>query len=176
MGKAMNYFQLFNLPVSLDLDKAQLSRAYQALQQLTHPDKFASGSDQDKRIALQKNAQINDAYTTLKHPLSRAQHMLALRGMEINGEQQTMQDTAFLMQQMELREALEDARDNEDALLKFSDELSLEIKQKIGQLEALFDAPETSKQNEEIAHEIRKLTFIYKFQSQVEHHLELLEE
>ena len=172
----MNYFQLFNLPVSLDLDKAQLSRAYQALQQLTHPHKFASGSDQEKRIALQKNAQINDAYTTLKHPLSRAQHMLALRGMEINGEQQTMQDTAFLMQQMELREALEDARDNEDALLKFSDELSLEIKQKIGQLEALFDAPETSKQNEEIAHEIRKLTFIYKFQSKVEHHLELLEE
>ena len=99
----MNYFQLFNLPVSLNLDKAQLSRAYQTLQQLTHPDKFASGSDQEKRIALQKNAQVNDAYSTLKHPLSRAQHILALRGIVIDGEQHTMQDTAFLMQQMELR-------------------------------------------------------------------------
>ena len=127
----MNYFQLFNLPVSLNLDKAQLSRAYQTLQQLTHPDKFASGSDQEKRIALQKNAQVNDAYSTLKHPLSRAQHILALRGIVIDGEQHTMQDTAFLMQQMELREALEDAKQNEDALIKFSDELTLEIKQKI---------------------------------------------
>jgi molecular chaperone HscB len=172
----VNYFQLFNLPVSLNLDKAQLSRAYQTLQQLTHPDKFASGSDQEKRIALQKNAQVNDAYSTLKHPLSRAQHILALRGIVIDGEQHTMQDTAFLMQQMELREALEDAKQNEDALIKFSDELTLEIKQKIAHLEALFNQPESPVQNESIAHEIRKLTFIYKFQSQVEHHLELLEE
>lgn len=175
----MNYFQLFNLPATLDIDKQQLSQSYQTLQKLTHPDKFASGTDQQKRIALQKNAQLNDAYSVLKHPLSRAQHLLALRGIEINGEQQTMQDNAFLMQQMEWREALEDARQDEDALEQFSDELVSDINARLIHLSALFSDPENMSEtahNQAIAHEIRKLTFIYKFQSQVEQYLEQLEE
>jgi len=175
----MNYFQLFNLPATLDIDKQQLSHAYQTLQKLTHPDKFASGTDQEKRIALQKNAQLNDAYSVLKHPLSRAQNLLALRGIEINGEQQTMQDNSFLMQQMEWREALDDVRGDEDALERFSDELISDINARIAHLSALFSDSEQASiasHNEVIAHEIRKLTFIYKFQSQVEQYLEQLEE
>lgn len=175
----MNYFQLFNLPATLEIDKQQLSHAYQTLQKLTHPDKFASGTEQEKRLALQKNAQLNDAYSVLKHPLSRAQHLLALRGIEINGEQQTMQDTSFLMQQMEWREELEEAREDEDALENFSDELVADINSRLKHLSALFldsDQASIAEHNQEIAHEIRKLTFIYKFQSQVEQYLEQLEE
>ncbi|MFQ3197153.1 MAG: molecular chaperone HscB [Paraglaciecola sp.] len=68
----MNYFELFNLSPVFHLDTTQLAKTYQTLQLLTHPDKFATAGDRDKRIALQKNAQVNDAYQVLKSPLSRA--------------------------------------------------------------------------------------------------------
>ncbi|MGY0564180.1 MAG: Fe-S protein assembly co-chaperone HscB, partial [Paraglaciecola chathamensis] len=106
----MNYFALFNLTPSFEIDKAGLAATYQQLQKLTHPDKFATASERDKLIALQKNAQVNDGYQVLKTPLSRAEHMLELRGVELQHEQKTMQDGAFLMQQMEWREQLDDAQ------------------------------------------------------------------
>jgi len=50
----MNYFALFNLTPSFEIDKAGLTATYQQLQKLTHPDKFATASERDKLIALQK--------------------------------------------------------------------------------------------------------------------------
>jgi molecular chaperone HscB len=90
-----------------------------------------------------------------------------------------MQDNSFLMQQMEWREALDDVRGDEDALARFSDELISDINARMAHLSALFSDSEQASiasHNEMIAHEIRKLTFIYKFQSQVEQYLEQLEE
>ncbi|BDM63927.1 co-chaperone protein HscB [Shewanella sp. NFH-SH190041] len=104
----MNYFELFDLPLSFKLDTGLLSDRYRELQRAVHPDKFAGGSEQEVLLAVQKAAQINDGYQTLKQPLRRAEHMLALRGLDISGETATVKDTAFLMQQMEWREALED--------------------------------------------------------------------
>ena len=175
----MNYFELFNLPQTLECDKQQLSQAYQALQQLTHPDKFAADTEQAQRLALQKNSLVNDGYSILRHPLSRAQHLLALRGIELNGEQQTLQDTSFLMQQLEWREALAEAEQDEDALHEFADDIEHEIQTYLTRLQTLFAETELqdhTDHNQTIAQEIRKLTFIYKFQTQIEHHLEELEE
>ena len=104
----MNYFQLFNIAPSFDIDLSELSSSYQTLQKTVHPDNFAHTSEQQQRLAVQKSAQVNDAYQTLKNPLKRAEYMLIERGVDMPNEQQSFSDTGFLMHQLELREMLED--------------------------------------------------------------------
>src|SRR5690606_10742494 len=110
----MNHFELFHLPEQFELDLAQLSASYQQLQQLTHPDKFATASDQQRLLSVQKNAQLNDAYQALKSPLLRAEYLLELKGIDLKHETSTMQDGMFLMQQMEWREQLDDIQASAD--------------------------------------------------------------
>ena len=128
----LNYFQLFNIEASFDVDIQELSSSYQTLQKTVHPDKFAHSSEQEQRIAVQKSAQINDAYQTLKNPLRRAEYMLVQRGVEMPNEQHSFQDTSFLMRQMELREMLEDVKFSSDvdaALADVQNVLSSEFSQ-----------------------------------------------
>ncbi|MFQ6370421.1 co-chaperone HscB [Shewanella sp. YIC-542] len=110
----MNYFELFEIPQTFEVDTAELAERYRELQKAVHPDKFANASEQQKLLAISKTAQVNDAFQTLKDPIRRAEHMLSLRGVDMNNESTTMKDTGFLMQQMEWREALADIRDNAD--------------------------------------------------------------
>ncbi len=110
----MNHFELFGLPSQFQLDGSLLSSQFRELQKRFHPDNFATASERDRLMAVQKAAQINDAYQILKHPISRAEYILAENGTEIRGEQQTMQDPMFLMEQMDLREELEDIDDSSD--------------------------------------------------------------
>ncbi len=100
-----NYFEMFQLPAEYVLDKTQLSDVYRELQRVVHPDRFASGTDQERRIAQQKSTLINDAYHVLRDDLRRAQHLLEING--IDSTQHALNDPMFLMQQMELREELE---------------------------------------------------------------------
>ncbi len=170
----MNYFSLFNLPETLTLDTHALASSYQTLQKLTHPDKFATASAQEQRIAMQKNAQVNDGYSVLKHPLSRAQHLLSLRGLVIDHEQHTLGDPEFLMQQMEWRETLEEISSDEAALEEMQTEIQANIKDKLTGLASLFEDEQSN--NEDIANEIRKLTFIYKFSAQIDAQLDKLDD
>ena len=102
----MSYFELFELPSSMSIDNTQLSDRYRALQRAVHPDRYANASDRERRLAVQKAAEINDGYQTLKDPLKRARHLLELQGVEFNDEMATTSDPEFLMLQMELRESL----------------------------------------------------------------------
>jgi molecular chaperone HscB len=166
----MNYFELFNIPVSFDVDLSVLPQTYQQLQRLTHPDKFASGSEQEKLVAIQKNAQVNDAYSILKSPLSRAEYLLSLRGIDLQHEQQTIKDTAFLMQQMEWREELAEIADQTDplsALESLEGEINLRIKSDLTQLSHLLES-EQIKAEESAADMIRQLKFSYKMLSEIE--------
>ncbi len=110
----MNYFQLFDIEISFDVDFNQLSQTYQTLQKAVHPDRFAHASSQAQLLAVHKSAEINDAYQTLKQPLKRAEYILTLRGVEMPNEQKSFSDTRFLMQQMELREMLGDVKFADD--------------------------------------------------------------
>ncbi|MCL1059084.1 co-chaperone HscB [Shewanella sp. Choline-02u-19] len=110
----MNYFELFSLSPSYDVDTAILAERYRDLQRAVHPDKFANASEQDKRLSVQRTAQINDAFQTLKNPIQRAEHLLALKGLELSHESTTLKDTQFLMQQIEWRESLEEIGDSDD--------------------------------------------------------------
>ena len=109
-----NYFTLFGLPVSYAVDRATLDQRYRELQRLVHPDRFASAGDQERRIAMQQATRINEGYRVLKDALARGRYLLELRGHQFDDERNTHQDPAFLMEQIELREALADARDSQD--------------------------------------------------------------
>jgi molecular chaperone HscB len=166
----MNYFELFNLEVSFNVELGKLATTYQKLQQLTHPDKFATASDRDRLLSVQKNAQVNDAYQILKSPLSRAEYMLSLRGIELQHEQTTLQDNAFLMQQMEWREQLEELdneADPEQKLAQLDGEIKNIIKSELNELErALVLSSEQA--NLSAALIIRKLKFMYKLRQEIE--------
>jgi len=82
---SQNYFELFGLPNQFHTDLNALSERYRELQRVTHPDRYANASDQEKRIAMQGATLINEAFQTLKNPLQRAQYMLSLKGLNADG-------------------------------------------------------------------------------------------
>jgi molecular chaperone HscB len=109
-----NHFELFETDVVFDIDVNKLDTHYQQLQRVLHPDKFAQGSDAERRWSVQAASRVNDAYQTLKNPLKRASYILELQGLMLNEETDTQMDPMFLMEQMELREALDDAESASD--------------------------------------------------------------
>lgn len=163
----MDHFELFGLPVAYQIDRTQLLETFRKLQSQFHPDKVASGTEQDKRMAMQKSAQINDAYHVLKSDIARAEYLLTLQGVDIGSESQTMSDPEFLMQQMELREELSEIAfddDVESSILDFSAKADKLYKV---QHQALIDSI-TAQNWEAAAGDIRKLKFIQKLNQEIE--------
>ena len=110
-----NHFELLGLPARYALDAANLDRGYRDLQSQVHPDKFAAASEPERRVAMQWAARANEAYRTLRHPVERARYLLGLKGFDTEEETNTAMPADFLMQQMELREAVSEAREAADA-------------------------------------------------------------
>jgi molecular chaperone HscB len=110
-----NYFELFELPQRFGCDSVSLENAYRRLQTEVHPDRFASGSEQEKRLALQSSARVNEAYRALKDPVSRAQYLLSLNGIDALSETDTQLPVEFLERQLERRETAAEAADNKDS-------------------------------------------------------------
>src|SRR3984885_14273648 len=104
-----SHFDLFDLPAQFALDAAALDHAYRTVQAQVHPDRFAAAGDAQRRIAMQWATRTNEAYQTLRDPLERPRYMLARRGVDVVAENNTAMEPAFLMQQMEWRESIEDA-------------------------------------------------------------------
>ena len=104
-----NYFDLFGIPVSFDIDRAQLAVQFRDLQSVFHPDRFIAGSDAERLESVKTTALINEARDTLIDARLRARYMLGLKGVDFNDEIDTSKDPAYLMGQMELRESIEDA-------------------------------------------------------------------
>jgi len=112
-----NFFQLFALPESFDVDTAKLMDAYRSLQKVVHPDHFASGTDKEKRLSIEMAAHLNDGVDTLKKPVKRAIYLLGLKGLNVDFEKNTAMSPMFLMEQMELRETLEAVTNQADPFL-----------------------------------------------------------
>ena len=165
----MNYFELFSLPAVFSVDKTRLSQTYRDLQKQYHPDKFAMQDDRTRLQAMQKSTEINDAFQTLKDSCLRAQYLLKLNGLDIELEQRTLQDTGFLMQQMEWREKIADfTADDEDQIEDFDKEISVLV----NGLETEIETALETEQLEQTANLVRKLKFMLKLQVEIE----LLEE
>jgi len=135
------HFELFGLPQSFDVDLELLDRNYRELQRSMHPDRFVNASDQERRVSMQQATQINEGYLVLKDPLKRGRYLLELDGREHDDERNTTRDTEFLMEQMELREALADVRASDDALLalgRIMDRIAADIDRLVGALQDQF--------------------------------------
>ncbi|GLO60035.1 hypothetical protein MACH09_05430 [Vibrio sp. MACH09] len=114
-------------------------------------------------MSVQKAAQINDAYQVLKQPISRVEYILALHDIDIRSEQKTLQDPLFLMEQMELREELEEIN-SEDELFDFDAKVDKIYKQYLLDVQNQLEASLW----EQAAEQVRKLKFIAKLKNEIE--------
>lgn len=168
-----NHFALFQMTPAFAIDAAALDAAYRELQSRVHPDKFAAATDAEKRVAMQWATRANEAYQTLKHPLKRAAYLCELNGIDLGIESNTAMAPAFLMQQMEWREALDDARDSRDlgALEALDAELRTERQRQLADIGALLDGGHYDKAGERV----RQLMFVERFGEDVARVFEVLE-
>lgn len=118
-----DHFSLFGLPARFDLNAQALETAWRAVAAQVHPDRYATASPAERRVAMQWAARANEAYRVLRDPLLRARYLCEQAGIDLQTESNTSMDTAFLMQQMTWREMLDDARDDADALAALRTEL-----------------------------------------------------
>ena len=130
-----NYFQLFGLPEKFEIDFTVLGSAFRELQAQYHPDHFINKDDKERLVAVQTTGLINEAHETLKSSRLRARYLLKLAGVDFDDEIETASDGAFLMHQMEIREALEEVANALDPLARI-DDLAQEIS---GEADALKD-------------------------------------
>ena len=110
-----SHFELFGLPAVFSIDLARLEKTYREVQSRVHPDRFAHAGDAERRASLQWTTRVNEAFQVLRNPVSRARHLLELHGVDVAFETNTAMPQQFLMQQMELREAIEQALARKDA-------------------------------------------------------------
>lgn len=165
-----NYFDLFGLPVTYRVDMAAVSERYRELQKLVHPDRYANAPEQEQRLALQRATLVNEAFDTLRDPLKRAIYLLQLNGVDTNAETATTRDGAFLMQQMELREALAEVRGQPDplaALDRVMAQVGGLLKEQIAQLAVQFEAA-TPEQLESARESVARMQFLSKLHSEAE--------
>ncbi|NHZ69734.1 MAG: Fe-S protein assembly co-chaperone HscB [Thermotogales bacterium] len=163
-----NYFELFSLPQQYVLERAELDARYRKLQSSAHPDRYASASDQERRISMQQATHINEAYQVLKDPLRRGRYLLELRGHVIEDQQSTHQDPEFLMQQIELREALGEIRGQDDPLQAL-DRLAREIQAQYQALESeLAQALDAGGETEQAVTLVLKMQYFMRLQNEVQ--------
>ena len=169
-----NHFDLFNLPPRFSLDTGALDAAYRDVQGQVHPDRFVNATDAEKRVAMQWATRANEAYQTLKNPQKRAQYLCEQHGIDLQTESNTAMPMAFLMQQMEWREALGDARAAKDlaALEELDEQVKQERKARLVQIGEQLDAGDY----EQAAQGVRALMFLEKFGEELSFAFDALEQ
>ena len=169
-----NHFELFGLQPAFSLDETDLERSYREIQARVHPDRFAHAGDAERRASLQWATRVNEAYRSLKNPVQRASHILALHGVDVAFETNTAMPAAFLGQQLELREALENATRAKD--VKSLEALEKSIardKQALEQKLALrIDA---DRDYQAAAGLVRELQFLEKLEAEIDGAYEVIE-
>ena len=168
-----NHFDLFQLPATFALDMGALDAAYRDVQGRVHPDRFINATDAEKRVAMQWATRANEAYQTLRNSQKRAQYLCELNGVDLNTESNTAMPMDFLMQQMEWREALGEARaaKDSDALDALDEQVKQERKARLAQVGTQLDAGDF----DNAAQGVRALMFLDKFSEEVHYAFEALE-
>ena len=171
-----DYFALFGLPRRFGVDTDRLEQAYLERQSQVHPDRHAHRSDAEKRVAMQWATRVNEAYRTLRKPLARARYLLELQGVDIGIETNTVMAPEFLMEQMEWREAVEEARVGGDMadlehlhrrLVSHAREVNAMLAEQLDGEQADLDGASDT---------VRRLMFIEKLQQEIDDAIEALED
>ena len=177
-GKALtssgNFFELFGLTPAFALDAEALEASYREIQSRVHPDRFAHAGDAERRASLQWTTRVNEAYRALKSPVQRASHILSLHGVDVAFETNTAMPAQFLMQQMELREALEGAVESKD--LPALESLQRKLDADKGSLEKqIAQAIDQQKDYACAAGLVRELQFLDKLEAEIDGAYETIE-
>ena len=171
MNLQSNDFELFDVPPQFAQDRAGIDTRWKDLQREAHPDKFAAQGAAAQRIAMQWSVRINEAYQRLKDPLKRAAYLCELNAAPVNAENNTAMPAAFLMQQMEWREALDEAQSSPD-LDAISAEVSAARKNTLQKCGQLLDE---SKDFSGAVQQVRALMFIERFTRDVDARLDQMD-
>ncbi len=159
------YFTLFQLEPAFDIDAENLEQTYRALAAHFHPDKFASASAFEQKQAVMMSSTINDAYRTLKNPIDRAAYLLKTQGIDADAPEHTSFAPDFLMQQMEWRETLMEARAENDlkTLENLNDEIRAEQEKLFSDLKQSF----ARQDYDTAAQQVRQGRFLDKLRNEI---------
>jgi len=161
-------YTLFALPPGFALDRAALEQRWKQLQRLAHPDRHAAQGAAAQRLALQWSVRINEAYQRLKDPIKRGAYWCELQGQSVGAHDNTAMPAAFLVQQMQWREALAEAGSAAD-LSPLQAELEAERAQRLAALQAAIDVQRDARA---AAQQVRALLFIERFEQQLHERLD----
>ena len=164
-------FRLFGLPPQHAIDRAALDAQWRRLQAEVHPDRFAHEGASAQRLAMQWAVRVNEAYQRLKDPLKRAAYLCEQRGVAIDAEHNTAMPKAFLMQQMQWREALDDAVDPA-AVAALDGEVAANERTLFAALAASLDERGDTTA---AAAQVRALMFVARFRQDIARRLDLLD-
>jgi len=166
-----SHFDLFGLAPAFALENERLERSYREIQSQVHPDRFAHAGDAERRASLQWTTRVNEAYRTLKDPVQRAKHLLELQGVDVAFETNTTMPPEFLMQQMELRESLEQSKTQAalDGMRKTLRRQKAEMEKQIA------EALDHKKDYAGAAGLVRKLQFLDKLDTEIDAAYEAIE-
>ena len=164
-------FDLLGLPPQHALDRAVLDMRWRQLQAEVHPDRFASDGAAAQRVAMQWAVRVNEAYLRLKDPVRRAAYLCALRGVPVDAERNTAMPASFLVQQMEWRDALADAR-TLDAVERLAQDVARTESELLAHLTTRLD---TDNDTAGAATQVRALMFVQRFQQDIERRLDALD-
>lgn len=165
-----NDFEIFGVAPTFRLDRAALDARWKDLQREAHPDRFATADAQAQRVAMQWSVRINEAYQRLKDPLKRAAYLCELHGAPIQAENNTAMPAAFLMQQMQWREDLDEANGLAD-LERMADDVAAARRD---MLQGLQTTADDLRDWPALAQQVRALMFVERFARDVESRIDLL--
>ena len=164
-GAFADYFELFSLPARYGVDLQDLERRYKLLMGEIHPDRFQGDSERAKRLAVQYSGLVNEAYDTLRDPLKRGSYMVGKHGFDPFDELNTEMPGDFLMSQLELREAIDEAGDDTAKLKERRDEVAEQLARYREQVGRLLD---DSGQWAEASQKLREMSYFTKALAQLE--------
>jgi len=111
----IDHFMRLKMPNDFDLGLKKLEVAYFSLQTKLHPDRFSNKSEKEKLFSMQQSMCANEAYETLKSPLTRAEYILKLEGISVNSDGSAIKPSQeLLVESLEIRERLSDATSQEE--------------------------------------------------------------
>jgi molecular chaperone HscB len=120
----MNYFELFEIPVQLKVDKTSLRARYLELSRKYHPDYFIKETEDVQLEALERSAMLNKAFKTFQDPDETIKYVLQMKGL-LEEEEKYELPAEFLMEVLEINEKLMD--DQQEGLSAIVDNLEKEI-------------------------------------------------
>lgn len=175
MDLTADFFSLFELPRAFRVNVSELDSRYRDVQAQVHPDRYANAAEGERRLSMQWATRANEAYQTLKKPLGRARYLLELNGHDLQAENNTAMPADFLMEQMEWREAVMEARAGGDhhELERLHNRLRADIDSRYDEIGRLLDV---EKEFAQATDRVRRLMFLEKLLSEIDDALASLED